>query len=71
MAGDLRMFMQTPVSFERIGNVELTDPTHASAYVEITFGGEPIPQRFDFALQDGVWLFDTFFLFGPSPSPQP
>ncbi len=71
VASDLRMFMQTPVSFERIGNVELTDPTRASAYVEITFGGEPIPQRFDFALQDGVWLLDTFFLFGPTPSPQP
>jgi hypothetical protein len=24
-----------------------------------------MPQRFDFAFENGVWLFDTFFLFGP------
>ncbi len=68
---DLAMFMATPVSFELIGNVQLLDPTHAWAYVEITFDGEPIPQRFDFVLQDGVWLFDSFFLFGPTPTAQP
>lgn len=68
---DLAMFMATPVSFERIGNVQLLDPAHAWVYVEITFDGEPIPQRFDFVLQDGIWLFDTFFLFGPTPTTQP
>lgn len=67
---DLQMFMATPVTFERIGKVTMIDPTHAWAYVEITFGGEPVPQRFNFALEDGAWLLDTFFLFGP-PSPTP
>lgn len=61
----LRMLMSTPVSFERIGEIEMVDPTHATAYVEITFGGEAIPQLFTFALEDGVWLMDLFFLFGP------
>ena len=61
----LRLLMSTPVSFERIGEVEMIDPTRATAYVEITFGGEAIPQLFNFALEDGVWLMDLFFLFGP------
>jgi hypothetical protein len=29
-------------------------------------GGDPIPQRIDFAFENGTWLFDTFFLFGPT-----
>jgi hypothetical protein len=60
--------MATPVSFERIGSVNLIDPDHAWAYVEVTLGGDPLPQRVDFVFEDGVWLFDTFFLFGP-PTP--
>ena len=71
VANDLRMLMATPVSFERIGVVEMTDPTHAVAYVEVTFGGEEIPQRFDFVYENGVWLFDSFFLFGPADGPPP
>ncbi|MGH2617926.1 MAG: hypothetical protein ACRDJC_22075, partial [Thermomicrobiales bacterium] len=64
----LRLFMATPVAFERIGPVNLIDADHAWAYVEVTLGGDPLPQRVDFVFEDGAWLFDTFFLFGP-PTP--
>ncbi len=64
-ARQLRLFMSTPVSFERIGPVNLIDPDHAWAYVEVSLGGDPLPQRVDFVFEDGAWLFDTFFLFGP------
>jgi hypothetical protein len=67
-ARQLRLFMATPVAFERIGPVNLDDPDHAWAYVEISLGGDPLPQRVDFVFEDGAWLFDTFFLFGP-PTP--
>jgi hypothetical protein len=65
-ARQLRLFMATPLSFERIGPVNLIDPEHAWAYVEVTLGGDPLPQRVDFVFENGVWLFDTFFLFGPT-----
>jgi len=71
IAQELKAFMATPVSFERIGRINTIDQTHVWAYVEITFGGEPIPQRIDFALENGEWLFDTFFLFGPPPPAVP
>jgi len=61
----LRLFMATPLSFERIGPVNLIDSERAWAYVEVTLGGDPIPQRIDFVFESGTWLFDTFFLFGP------
>lgn len=67
-ARQLRLLMSTPVAFERIGPVNLIDVDHAWAYVEVTLGGEPLPQRVDFVFEDGAWLFDTFFLFGP-PTP--
>lgn len=67
-ARQLRLLMSTPVAFERIGPVNLIDPDHAWAYVEVTLGGEPLPQRVDFVFENGAWLFDTFFLFGP-PTP--
>jgi hypothetical protein len=75
----LRLFMATPLSFERIGPVNLIDSEHAWAYVEVTLGGDPVPQRIDFVFENGTWLFDTFFLFGPTtpggppgpPGPQP
>jgi hypothetical protein len=67
-ARQLRLLMSTPVSFERIGPVNLIDPDHAWAYVEVTLGGDPLPQRVDFVFENGAWLFDTFFLFGP-PAP--
>ena len=67
-ARQLRLLMSTPVSFERIGPVNLIDPEHAWAYVEVTLGGDPLPQRVDFVFENGAWLFDTFFLFGP-PTP--
>jgi hypothetical protein len=67
---ELRLFMSTTLSMKRIGDVNLTDPEHAWAYVEITLGGETQPQRIDFVFENGTWLFDTFFLFGPSgPTP--
>jgi hypothetical protein len=62
----LRLFMATPLSFERIGPVNLIDSDHAWAYVEVTLGGDPVPQRIDFVFENGTWLFDTFFLFGPT-----
>jgi hypothetical protein len=72
LAGDLQLFMATPVSFERIGDVQQVGPTSAWAYVEITFGGEAVPQRLDFVLENGTWLLNTFFLFGPTdPAAQP
>jgi hypothetical protein len=67
-ARQLRLLMSTPVAFERIGPVNLIDADHAWAYVEVTLGGDPLPQRVDFVFEDGAWLFDTFFLFGP-PTP--
>lgn len=67
-ARQLRLFMATPLVFERIGDVQLTDPDHAWAYVEVTLGGDPLPQRIDFVFENGAWLFDTFVLFGP-PTP--
>jgi hypothetical protein len=67
-ARELRLFMATPLSFERIGPVNLIDPDHAWAYVEVTLGGDPLPQRVDFVFENGTWLFDTFVLFGP-PTP--
>ena len=67
-ARQLRLLMSTPVSFERIGPVNLIDTDHAWAYVEVTLGGDPLPQRVDFVFENGAWLFDTFFLFGP-PTP--
>ncbi|HEU0116335.1 MAG TPA: hypothetical protein VFQ80_16720, partial [Thermomicrobiales bacterium] len=71
IAQELKTFMSTPVSFERIGRINTIDQTHVWAYVEITFGGEAIPQRIDFAFENGQWLFDTFFLFGPPPPAVP
>lgn len=65
-ARQLRLFMATPLSFKRIGPVNLIDPEHAWAYVEISLGGDPLPQRVDFVFENGAWLFDTFFLFGPT-----
>ncbi len=70
-ARQLRLFMATPLSFERIGPVNLIDPEHAWAYVEVSLGGDPIPQRVDFVFENGSWLFDTFFLFGPPGSEDP
>jgi hypothetical protein len=67
-ARELRLLMSTPVAFERIGPVNLIDADHAWAYVEVTLGGDPLPQRVDFVFENGAWLFDTFFLFGP-PTP--
>lgn len=67
-ARQLRLFMATPLVFERIGQVNLLDSDHAWAYVEVTLGGEPLPQRMDFVFENGTWLLDTFFLFGP-PAP--
>lgn len=64
-AQQLRLFMTTPIEFRRIGDITITDPDHAWAYVEITLGGEALPQRLDFAFEDGAWLFDMFFLLGP------
>ncbi|MDQ3081510.1 MAG: hypothetical protein M3R07_04770 [Gemmatimonadota bacterium] len=65
-ARQLRLFMATPLAFERIGPVNLIDPDHAWAYVEVRLGEDALPQRVDFAFEDGAWLFDTFFLFGPT-----
>lgn len=62
---ELRSFMEAPLTLKRIGEVTLDDPAHAWAYVEVDLGGLPNPQRMNFVLEQGVWKFDTFFLFGP------
>ena len=49
-ASYLQTVMATPVAFERIGEIQIIDPTHAWAYVEVTFGPDRIPQRLDFVL---------------------
>jgi hypothetical protein len=59
------------LSFERIGPVNLIDPEHSWAYVEVSLAGDPIPQRIDFVFENGSWLFDTFFLFGPPGAEEP
>jgi hypothetical protein len=59
----LAQFMATPLTFERVGDVELADPTHASAFVVLNFGEEEVPLEFQFVFEDGRWLLDTFFLF--------
>ena len=66
LISDLQLFMATPVSFELIGGVNMVGPSSAWAYVEITFGGEALPQRLDFVYEEGAWLLNTFFLFGPT-----
>ena len=70
-ARQLRLFMSTPLAFERIGDVHLIDPEHAWAYVEVTLGGDSLPQRLDFVFEDGAWRFDLFFLFGPPEAQEP
>jgi hypothetical protein len=67
----LRLFMATPLVMKRIGEVNLIDSDHAWAYVEVTLGGDPIPQRMDFVFENGMWLLDTFFLFGASAPTAP
>lgn len=66
-AATLQSIMTVPLSFKRIGTVSTVDATHAWAYVEVTFGGEALPQRMDFILENGTWLIDVFFLLGPDP----
>jgi hypothetical protein len=70
-ARSFQIFMSTPASFERIGDVHLEDATHAWCYVEITLGSDVIPQRTNFVKENGVWLFDNFFLLGPPTEGQP
>ena len=70
-AATLQTLMTTPLSFQRIGNLTMVGSSQAWAYVEVTFGGEPLPQRMDFVFEDGSWLMDAFFLFGPVPDDQP
>lgn len=70
-ASTLRSVMTVPLSFQRIGDLTLVDPTTAWCYVEVTLGGEPLPQRMDFVYENGQWLLDTFFLFGPASDADP
>ncbi len=62
---ELQRFMETPLRLERIGPVNLLDPGHAWAYIEVDLDGQATPQRMNFVLEHGAWYFDTFFLFGP------
>lgn len=66
LANFLLQAMTTPIAFDRIGEVTLVDPGHAEAYVEITFGGQVVPQRLAFAREGDGWLFDFLFLFPPA-----
>lgn len=70
----IRSFMTTPVSFALIGDVTLTEPTRATAYVELTFNGQPFPESFDFVQENGEWLFADVFFLAPveaPPTPEP
>jgi len=58
----LATFMATPLTFERVGDIEFTDATHASAYVVLKFGQDEVPLRFQFVLENGRWLLDFFFI---------
>ena len=54
--------MTTPISFERIGAVQQLDRTHVRARMAIGSGGDDgFFQPQVFVLEDGEWLFDTFF----------
>lgn len=64
-SSELQTFMEAPLRLERIGPVTLDDASHAWAYVEVDLDGQTNARRMTFILQDGIWLFDTFFLFGP------
>lgn len=62
--------MTQPVSFERIGAVQQLDPTHVRARVAIGTGGsDGFFQAQDFVLEDGEWLFDSFFLLTTAEEP--
>jgi len=65
---ELSTFMETPLALQRIGAVNLEDPDHAWAYVEVNLGDSATPQRVDFVQEQGAWLFGSFVLFGP-PDP--
>jgi hypothetical protein len=56
----LKQTMMSPASFDRIGDVTLSDPDRAWAYVQFTVDEEPRAVRVDFVNQDGNWLFDTY-----------
>ncbi len=65
---ELSTFMETPLALERIGAVNLDDPDHAWAYIEVNLDDTATPQRVDFVREQGAWLFGSFVLFGP-PDP--
>lgn len=58
----LATFMATPLSFERVGDIEFDDSTHVSAYVVLKFGQDEVPLRFEFVQENGRWLLDFFFI---------
>lgn len=66
VAEALEPAMALPVTFERIGDVQLEDATHATARVAISVLGEEGDEGFflslDFVEVDGEWLMDSFFL---------
>lgn len=64
---ELEAFMQRPLHLERIGAVHLGDADRAWVYVEVDLDGQALPQRVNLVRESGVWLLDTFFLFGPAP----
>lgn len=69
---ELTTFMETPLALQRIGAVNLEDPDHAWAYVEVNLDDSATPQRVDFVQDQGAWLFGSFVLFGPpDPSSPP
>lgn len=68
---ELRTLMATPLRFTRIGEVQEIDPSRAWSYVEVDLGGEVGVLRVDFVLDHGLWLFDSFALFGPPSAGSP
>lgn len=64
---ELQTFMQLPLHLERLGPARLGDSDHAWVYVEVDLDGQALPQRVNLVRESGVWLLDSFFLFGPPP----
>ncbi len=54
----LDLAMGVPITWERAGDVTLTDDTHASAVVRTTAADQEEFVRYNFVLEDGHWLWD-------------
>ena len=56
--GSLQAAMQVPITWERAGDIELTDDEHAEAVVRTTTLDEEEFVRYLFVFEDGAWRWD-------------